>query len=212
MVPDHRVRRRRAARRLRHRQAAPARPRGHRRRPRRPRRPGRHPSRLRPPRRARPEEARRASSPRTSIDELMALQDEGLVHRDIKPQNIMLTRQGAKLLDFNIASRVGDPVRHAVRHAAVPGARRRLHPVGRLHRPVRRRRDAVRAALQRRAPVPGAEADGGRGGARPDAVPARSRRGAAPDFLIRACAPYREDRFGTAVEMREALEGVRGGM
>ena len=39
------------------------------------------------------------------------LQDKGLVHRDIKPLNVMLTRTGAKLLDFNIASRVGDPVR-----------------------------------------------------------------------------------------------------
>jgi serine/threonine protein kinase len=38
------------------------------------------------------------------------LQDNGLVHRDIKPLNVMLTRTGAKLLDFNIASRVGDPV------------------------------------------------------------------------------------------------------
>jgi serine/threonine protein kinase len=38
------------------------------------------------------------------------LNDKGLVHRDIKPFNVMLTRTGAKLLDFNIASRVGDPV------------------------------------------------------------------------------------------------------
>ena len=34
----------------------------------------------------------------------------GLIHRDIKPRNVMLTRTGAKLLDFNIASRVGAPV------------------------------------------------------------------------------------------------------
>ena len=38
------------------------------------------------------------------------MRENALVHRDIKPQNIMLTRSGAKLLDFNIASRVGDPV------------------------------------------------------------------------------------------------------
>jgi serine/threonine protein kinase len=41
----------------------------------------------------------------------MAMSENALIHRDIKPQNIMLTRSGAKLLDFNIASRVGDPVR-----------------------------------------------------------------------------------------------------
>src|SRR5207253_7353820 len=44
-------------------------------------------------------------------EEWRDLQEKGLVHRDIKPLNIMLTRTGAKLLDFNIASRVGDPVR-----------------------------------------------------------------------------------------------------
>ncbi|MBA2514319.1 MAG: protein kinase, partial [Solirubrobacterales bacterium] len=45
------------------------------------------------------------------FEEWQDLQDKGLVHRDIKPLNVMLTRTGAKLLDFNIASRVGDPVR-----------------------------------------------------------------------------------------------------
>ena len=37
------------------------------------------------------------------------LNEKGLVHRDIKPLNVILTRTGAKLLDFNIASRVGTP-------------------------------------------------------------------------------------------------------
>ena len=45
------------------------------------------------------------------FNEWRELTDKGLVHRDIKPFNVMLTRTGAKLLDFNIASRVGDEVR-----------------------------------------------------------------------------------------------------
>ena len=55
-------------------------------------------------------------------DEVQELMDTALVHRDIKPQNFMLTRKGAKLLDFNIASRVGDPVR------TVQGLHRTRHP------------------------------------------------------------------------------------
>ncbi len=32
------------------------------------------------------------------------------------------------------------------------------------------------------------------------------------DFLTKACAPYREERFTTAVEMRRALEAVRAAL
>src|SRR6266403_890 len=33
---------------------------------------------------------------------------QGLIHRDLKPGNIMLTKSGAKLLDFGLAKRVAD--------------------------------------------------------------------------------------------------------
>jgi uncharacterized protein (TIGR02653 family) len=144
-------------------------------------------------------------------DELMSLSENALVHRDIKPQNIMLTRSGAKLLDFNIASRVGDPVR------TVSGTPPYQPPDADLTRwDVSTDLFAVGVTLYEllcdgQHPYPQA---------RPTLDveprdPRQFRKDLNDDlahFLLRACASDRSTRFQTAAEMKAALESARASL
>ena len=137
----------------------------------------------------------------------MELKDKGLIHRDIKPLNVMLTRTGAKLLDFNIASRVGDPV-HT--HSGTPPYQ--PPDAGLTSWDVSTDLFAVGVLLYRLLcnghPFPNAMpvVD----------VPVTDPRTIRPDlspdlagFLIKACASASVDRFCTAADMRLALRNIR---
>jgi uncharacterized protein (TIGR02653 family) len=144
-------------------------------------------------------------------DELMAMSEDALVHRDIKPQNIVLTRSGAKLLDFNIASRVGDPVRT---NSGTPpyqppdadltrwDVSTDLFAVGvTLYEMLC---DGQHPYTQAR-PMPDVEPRDPRQFRKHLSAPLA-------EFLLRACAPERTTRFQTAMEMKSALENVRAAL
>ena len=141
-------------------------------------------------------------------EEFVSLSENALVHRDIKPQNIMLTRSGAKLLDFNIASRVGDPI------GTVSGTPPYQPPDADLTRwDVSTDLFAVGVTLyellcdgehpySHSRPMPDVE----------PRDPRQIRRNLSEtlaEFLLRACAPERTMRFQTATEMKAALEAAR---
>jgi serine/threonine protein kinase len=151
---------------------------------------------------------REGDLPEAESHEWMELKDKGLIHRDIKPLNVMLTRTGAKLLDFNIASRVGDPV-HT--HSGTPPYQ--PPDAGRTRWDVSTDLFAVGVLLYRllcdgHHPFPNAMpiVD----------VPVTDPRTIRPDlsadlaeFLIKACASASVDRFCTAADMRLALRNIR---
>jgi len=134
--------------------------------------------------------------------------DKGLIHRDIKPRNVMLTRSGAKLLDFNIASRFGDPV---LTQSGTPPYQPPDADLARWD--VSTDLFAVGVLLYQllcngNHPYPNAMP-------MPDAVVTDAREfrsDLGPDlaeFLVKASAPASRDRFSSATEMRLALRSIR---
>lgn len=141
------------------------------------------------------------------FEELQGLERRGIVHRDVKPQNLMLTDRGTVLIDFNIASPAGSP---ADTQAATPAYRA---PDAAYPSTWTVSVDLFAAGVTLYELICGEHPYEG-GIPRLDRRP-RNPRGFQPrlsdqlvDLLTKACAPTAEERFATAVDMRSALQAV----
>lgn len=157
------------------------------------------------------EKKRKGEMSADEFAELLALSENALVHRDIKPHNIMLTRSGAKLLDFNIASRYGDPVN------TISGTPPYQPPDADLTRwDVSTDLFAVGVTLYEllcdgHHPYPQSRPTRDLDPQDPRQFRSDLDDGLA-EFLVRACSSDRTTRFQTSAEMKVALESARSAM
>ncbi len=140
--------------------------------------------------------------------ELQRLQAEGIVHRDIKPQNLILSERGLVLIDFNIASHAGQRVETQsgtppYQSPDVIAGLDQWSPSSDLF--------AVGVVLYELLCFTHPYEQAQPRLDRTPRDPHEYRSELAPQlaaFLLKACAPSFTDRFSTATEMRLALAAI----
>ena len=153
---------------------------------------------------------------------LEAAHGAGLVHRDLKPANLVLTKSGTlKLLDFGVAMALSDITTDEKRQKgfAIFGTPEYMAPEQVAGEPVDARCDVYALGCVLYEMLTGAPPFTGKSSVevlgrqvREVPVPPRVRAperkipGALENVVLRAMSKRREDRFGSAIAMRRALE------